>query len=204
MIADLVEVNFFDEIVPLRDPFTTDYIEVPGKNQINFSRGVRVITERQLQRVLRLAGTRQTADTPPATNPSISSKGSRPLAGRARQDHIAAIFEYSTSVALEFLESQHPSSTVTVMPDNNPGYDILVEGDSPIFVEVKGTSSGEVVFHLTESQHRFSKRHGEHFMLIVIYGIDLAARTHEIRVFNGPVDSDTFLLEPVGYVARLP
>lgn len=207
-VCEVLDVVFFDSLVELRDPVGHEYIEDVGPNRVNLQQGVRLIADDKAKRILDLGivGVSQAAPPAPiggavgAEQPN--GKGAKPQ-GRPSQDYIDAIFRYSTEIVQGLLSDRHPAAEITVMPDNNPGYDIRVKGASPEFIEVKGTGSSEISFSLSEGQRQFSELRSDDFSLIVVYDIDLEAKTHKHREFVGPIRDTQFVLEPVEYRVRL-
>jgi hypothetical protein len=115
------------------------------------------------------------------------------------------IERYSVDVALSELRGRHPEQWVLEMPHNNPGYDIRV--GSPLnplqFVEVKGTQRIDPVFFLSEGERVFSHTHADRYQLMVVYNIDLAARTHSLLTWDGALAGLTEL-EITQWRGRLP
>lgn len=82
------------------------------------------------------------------------------------------------------------------MPPNNPGHDIQVDRGAAgvLYVEVKGTARAAPVFLMSETERAFSELHQADYELLVVYGIDLAAGTHRVRVRPGAVTAATHRL----------
>ncbi len=112
--------------------------------------------------------------------------------------------DYAVERAVEQLQARYPNSTVSVMPRNNPGYDIRVTDDSSQLirlVEVKGTGQAQPVFFMSEGERAFSVAQAARYTLFVVYAIDLGTKTHRVAEQDGEVRTDQ--LAPVTWSGRL-
>lgn len=64
------------------------------------------------------------------------------------------------------------------MPLSNPGFDLLTNISGKEYVEVKGTQAPAPRFLLTEGERRFAEENAASYLLVVVFGIDLAEKTH--------------------------
>jgi hypothetical protein len=185
IVCEVVDVSFFDEPVPLKDKVTGEYFEEVGPNRVSMRQGVRRIEAWRAAQILRLAD-EQVRDV----------KGTSGFAWD--QAHQEAVFRYSTDVVLDLLRHQKPLA-VTELPKNNPGFDILVDGGSHTYVEVKGTSSPDIGFFVSEGERAFSVAHASEYATYVVFDIDLIARTHQVALFPGSIPPPGLSLEPIQY-----
>lgn len=204
LICEAVDVVFFEQSVAIKDPTTDDYIEDFGPNRVHASRGVRRISDEQARRIIGISQLEV-----PAPEAASGDRTSAPASSRAithgfaqRKETRDAIFRYSTDEVIRLLAAEEPAAVVLEMPHNNPGYDLLVEGGTHRYIEVKGTSQGEVTFFLSEGERLYSSAHAEEYALFVIYDIDLEARTHQTARFVGEVAQGRFTLAPTTYRVR--
>lgn len=204
LTCEVYDVRFFEDTVPLKDPATKEYLEDVGPNRVNMRRGVRPISD---DRAARIVGQGLNVKIEDDTN-SSSSGPSKPLAledegkskvAYASKEHAEAIFRYSTDVVLDLLRKRHPEASIVELPKNNPGFDIRINGANYEYVEVKGTTSNEVFFWLSEGERRFAEVHSEAYALFVVFDIDLEAKTHKIEEHLGHLTSDSFTLIPENY-----
>ena len=70
------------------------------------------------------------------------------------------------------------------------------------YIEVKGTRATEPIFHLTETERRFSAENKTLYTLLVIWTIDLTRGTYRITRHDGEVAVGP-VLRPVRYSGRL-
>lgn len=163
---------FFDHPVPFKDSNGTD-LEAPmsSTGKVFYQQGVRPISDAVYQRIVEEGA---------ALAPGIPN-------GRALWTNMYAdpkdgrdVELYAVSAAQDWLETRYPGTRMIVMPHNNPGYDIRLDPTegSIRYVEVKGTRSAVPRFFVTEGERLFSVRFAGSYTLVVVYGINLAARTH--------------------------
>jgi hypothetical protein len=177
---------------------TGEFLEpLAAERPVYFQQGIRSIDEDAFKTILELAA----APSIPDTNETHLSGP-----GYSRSSLNAALVdEYAISVAVDRFIHQFGSGAVTVMPHNNPGFDLLVQPDKePEFhVEVKGTRSNYPVFFLTEGERIHSSEQPEAFKLCVVYSINLTERTHEVLDYEGEISDQDFLLQPRQWQVRL-
>ena len=102
-------------------------------------------------------------------------------------------------VVIALLRDEFPTAAIREQPRNNPGYDVLITGAPISFVEVKGTTSSEVAFFMSDGERCFSEKHSDQYRLYVVFGIDLVHGTHRVFCHSGPVDLALFDIVPVQY-----
>ena len=97
-------------------------------------------------------------------------------------------------LALNRAAKEFPGAQVKRMPQNNPGYDILVTeaGRVTRFIEVKGTQLAVPRFFLSETERQFSADNSDLYTLVVFYEIDLDSET------GAPVRNDGEVTEIIG------
>lgn len=133
--------------------------------------------------------------------------GARRLDGEAPMaaGDAAVVEEFSVKQAVCEVRAWFPNAQVEVKAHNNPGFDLVVteRGQVIRYIEVKGTRTAEPIFHLTETERRFSAENAALFTLVVIWTIDLARATYRIARHDGEVAVGP-VLRPVRYSGRLP
>jgi hypothetical protein len=110
-------------------------------------------------------------------------------------------------VALDELRRAFPKEAVTRMPHNNAGFDIRVgSAERPVrYVEVKSTRTQDPTFLISEYERLFSLKHAAVYMLLVVTGIDTAARTHgHTYRYDGRVEGQRFMLHPLQWQGKGP
>ena len=194
LVAEVHDVELFGEPVSIKDA-NGNYFETGSTKRTNWPNGVRRVSDGVLQAILAQAEGRLT--------PTTSAGAATPLRGRTSPEHAARLERYSVGVAIGLLEGEFGTASVEEMPPGNPGYDLRVmAGGDELHVEVKGTILSEPVFHLSEGQRRHAESMGDRFRLIVVYAVSLAARTHEIAIVDGPLESSTELV-PDAWTGRV-
>ena len=199
--GDRLECEILD-YVPFEDPlffkdFDGAYREPRAASHGGYFRdGVRVVDEVIFDAILAAA-----------TSPTSEDRAASGLVtvNYATAEVRDEIERYSVDVAMKELRGRYPGHPIREMPHNNPGYDIHV-GDPlhPLqFVEVKGTQRLDPVFFLTEGERIFSKTHSDQYQLMVVYGIDLEARTHSLKTWDGALQC-LVELEVTQWRGRLP
>jgi len=123
-----------------------------------------------------------------------------PTAAQAREVEL-----FSVDRAREYLRVRYPGTEVEVMPHSNPGYDLRVgQAEDPIrYVEVKGTTTDQPAFFMSENERQFSVRHAARYTMILLAEIDLDAETFELHLHEGAID-DRFSLAPVQWRGSFP
>ena len=204
LMCEVYDVRFFEDTVPLKDPATNEYWEDVGPNRVNMQRGVRLISEDRAARIVGqgLDSKREEETKSPSDDlskqTSLKDDGLSKVA-YATKEHAEAIFRYSTDVVLDLLSERYPDATIVELPKNNPGFDIQLSGADYEYVEVKGTTSKEVFFWLSEGERRFAEVHSGAYALFVVFDIDLTAKTHKIEEHLGHLHSEAFTLTPENY-----
>lgn len=154
-----------------------------------YQRGVRSISEAVFNAILSRADV--------AGHTSIPSDSPRSPIGYhayASPDVAKAVEEFAMRVALERARVLFPGRKIIQRSHNNPGFDILVEGDGSArhYIEVKGSTAPTPRFFLTEGERLFSAEHASDYTLMVIYSIDLETGDHHVLVREGPISSEGF------------
>ena len=172
LIADVLDVALFDEIVPIRDVAGV-YMETGSVKGTNWANGVRRIDAAAFERI---SGTGLRAPALPMSSSYWPG-----------HEHASRLERYSVAVAMNLLEAEFGRGSATEMPAGNPGYDISVEraGDEPLHVEVKGTVLPAPAFHLSEGQRRHAEARGDGFRLIVVYAVQARHGRHKVSQCSG-------------------
>lgn len=125
---------------------------------------------------------------------------SYPTPARAREVEL-----FSVTRAIEYLRVRYPGSAIEAMRHSNPGYDLRVGSpDDPIrFVEVKGTTTDQPVFFMSENERRFSVEHADRYTILLLADIDLDSDTFELHLHEGAIDA-RFSLAPVQWKGSFP
>jgi hypothetical protein len=181
LTCDVLSVTMFDAPVSLRDKNGQYYEADPTywRGKVYWGQGVRPLSSERFEAILA------------AADVSARQASAPDSAGRSYADSkmAAAVEAYSVQVALGALRARY-SQTVTVMPRNNPGFDLRVgPSESPVrYVEVKGTRAADPVFFLSEGERRFSILNADRYTLMVVSGINLASITHgNVRLHDGAI-----------------
>jgi hypothetical protein len=117
---------------------------------------------------------------------------------------IAAVEKFSVEQSVKELQKWYPSATIEVMKPNNPGFDILVTQMGKVirYIEVKGTRSSKLLFHLTETERLFSIKNSVLYTLLVVSMIDLVKNTYHITRRDGDIPIGE-ILQPFQYIGLL-
>jgi len=120
-------------------------------------------------------------------------------------DDTRDVERFSVEQACSIVKSWLPHAHVEVMRHNYPGFDLVVteRGQVVRYIEVKGTRSLAPVFHLTETERRFSAENASLYTLLVVWAIDLACGTYKLSQLDGEVVVGS-VLRPERYSGRLP
>jgi hypothetical protein len=192
--------SFRPFLPPVSFKLGDEYLEPIGpvpaaKAGLYYRQGVRRIDEGTYAKILAVA---QAAD--PLSN-TRDAWAALPYASPERAQRVD---EIAMELALAHVRSSYPGRRVERMPHNNPGYDIRIEGDGAVeYVEVKGTMRPLPHFYMSEGERLFGGRHAEHYSLLVVYGIDLGARTGTIVVRPGSLEGQDLSLRPVQWEGEL-
>jgi hypothetical protein len=105
----------------------------------------------------------------------------------------------ATEVARERLAQAHGRGAVHLMPHNNPGYDVRINGADGVveYVEVKGTTRPMPHFYMSEGERLFSVENASRYSLLVVYGIDFERREGSIYVRRGAIPAGLEGLRPM-------
>jgi hypothetical protein len=196
--CEILDYEDFEQTVSLKDADGTYYEADPAywpTGNVYWSKGVRPLGEERYEALLK-------AGEVVAPPPAPGSPGGR----YASPSTARAVEEYSMGIALKETELSFPGHTITPMPHNNPGFDILVGNPSKPhwYVEVKGTIAADPVFFMSEGERVFSEAHGDTYSLLVVTGINLAGKVHShLRVHQGPVTVEIGHLEAVQWRGEL-
>lgn len=114
------------------------------------------------------------------------------------------IEEISIGYALTEIQKLYPDAHIEVMNHSNPGFDILVTKQNRVirYIEVKGTQLEKPIFHLTETERRFSSNNSSIYTLLVVWKIDTKNGTYNIAIHNGEVTVGN-ILKPYNYQGEL-
>jgi hypothetical protein len=208
ILSEILDVEEFPELVPLRDPAGAYYEPIGGTRRGYFQTGVRPIEPETMTRVLEAANqqtVRQSAKAPsPKPSGSVPDDRGAGLYGFDAAAN-AEVERYAVDLTLALLRADPGVRGVTEMPRNNKGYDIrVVLDDREVHVEVKGTRSREPVFLLTEGERLHSHDASIEFMLVVVHAINLRNGTHELTCRRGPVVDGSCSLKPRQWEVRVP
>jgi hypothetical protein len=120
-------------------------------------------------------------------------------------DSTVIIENFSVDHAVVIVEAWFPGAHVEVKKHNNPGFDLVVTDCGRVirYVEVKGTRSALPIFHLTETERRFSEENATLYTLLVLWSIDLDRKTYQLTRHDGEVVVGS-VLRPERYSGRLP
>ncbi len=119
-------------------------------------------------------------------------------------DDTTLVEEFSVARAVREAQSWLPNAQIEIKAHNHPGFDLLAAENGKVvrYIEVKGTRAAEPVFHLTETERRFSVENANLYTLLVIWTIDLARGTYRLARHDGEVAVGP-VLQPVRYSGRL-
>lgn len=207
LICDVLDYQPFPTVVAFKG-IDGRYLETGAERRGYFQRGVRVISDDDLRRILEAA---QTPGTPPVAMDEESDAPANVPLNRltyASPETSIAVENFAVRIALEELRRRYHGREAEPQPRNNPGFDILVTtvGDSRenLYVEVKGTERKFPQFFATEGELQFSRRHPDEFRLVVVYGIDLDTGGYKVFWHEGPIKDDAgFRLKPVQWACEV-
>jgi hypothetical protein len=122
----------------------------------------------------------------------------------ATSEEAKKIEELSILYAVAEVKKYYPRAQVEVMNHNNPGFDILVTENGRVirYVEVKGTKANKPIFHLTETERKFSETNSPLYSLLVVWMIDKTHKTCKVAKYDGEVSVGP-ILKPFTYVGQL-
>lgn len=201
LVCEILDCHMFDAPASLKNSKGYYYEADQAPGNIYWAQGVRPISTAAYEAVVASAGV-----TAAATGKGVKPNGGGGKGGYASPEVIAAVDEYAMLTAMVWTEETFEGAPIERMAHNNPGYDIRVgpPTNPEVFVEVKGTQTGEPAFFISEGERKFSLAHAERYVLIVISGIDSMNQTHgAVTVRQGAVDGPGFELEPRQWRGRI-
>ena len=171
LLAAVHDVSLYAEPIAIKDS-DGNYLETGSTTGTNWANGVRRIDDVRFDSIAQLAASQK---TPHRSFPAFADPA-----------HASAMERYSVAVVLDLLRAEFGGSDVREMPVNNPGFDIEVlrPGDD-LHVEVKGTVLPTASFHLSEGQRSHAITRAENWRLYVVYGIDVANKSHQVSWCSG-------------------
>ena len=194
-VCNIEDWEPFPEPVGFKDASGSHYEPGAVQGGLYWRQGVKVISEEVFQRILHHAFAQSVALHP---GPALEKPATVRSAGHVSPSSIVEVDKYAIDAAECLAKELWPKLAVTVLPHNNPGYDILVgTADHPErYIEVKGTVLPVPRFFMSEGQRIFSRAQGERYTLLVLYSIDLRLRSHRVFRSDGVVTEDRFKLAP--------
>lgn len=202
LVCRILDFRPFPVPLPFKDA-NGKYLEVGGKRRGYFQLGVRTISPTEFRCILEASESTIGSDEPLARPPALSRPDAGP--GYASPEKLRAIEAFAIRVALEEIERRYPGSRASVLPRNNPGFDIEVGvlGES-LYVEVKGTERSAAQFFATEGELQFSRRNASRYRLIVVHRINLTSGQYNLLWSEGPISADAgFRLRPVQWACEM-
>lgn len=114
-----------------------------------------------------------------------------------------AVEEFAMAAATNHLQQHYPGEKITQQPYTTPGFDVLVgTAQAPVlYAKVKATLKPTPSFTLSEGERQFSMDHSDQYQLVMIYAIDLYKEVSEIKVHQGAIKPNSFLLSPLQWQA---
>lgn len=114
-----------------------------------------------------------------------------------------AVEQFAMAAATNYLQQHYPGEKITQQPYTTPGFDILVgTAQAPVlYAKVKATLKPTPSFTLSEGEHQFSIDHSHQYQLVMVYAIDLYKEVSEIKVHQGAIKPNSFLLSPLQWQA---
>lgn len=160
---------------------------------------------------------RTAPDTPVSAHGGIIGAAEEADATDPEAFPVSSVFPYASpaiarevdrvamDLALEWVAAEFPDAVIERMPQNNPGYDILVveNGEPTRYIEVKGTLRPLPRFFLSENERQFSADNSDLYTLVVFYEIDLDAETGVPVRRDGEVTQEAARLRVMQWQGRL-
>jgi hypothetical protein len=206
LICEILDGEEFPEPLPFKDEDGI-HLEPGGSRSGYFQQGVREIPEVVFQRILNLGESVSQENGSGRRIEAVSAEPgvvSEESASYASPEVARETERQSRKVVAEFLARSIPGIEVREMATNNPGFDLETSAPHCRFVEVKGTNKRLPAFFLSEGERRFGVEHPDAYLLVVVYGMDLALETYEgIELSRAPLEPDQ-VLKPAQWVGRLP
>jgi hypothetical protein len=190
--CEILDYQPFAKPVPFKQG-KSDYLENGGKRKGYFQRGVRKISDEEFQRILEQAH-HISASQISANAHKVANAGD----GYASPDVAHVVDSYAMQAAENYLCEKYQDAVVKVMAKNNPGFDILItKGNWKLYVEVKGTQRVVPSFFMSSGELQFSHQMASQYLLLILYQINLAQKSHKLLSYNGAISGNTFELIPV-------
>ena len=194
-ICSILDYQPFESTVPFRDANKEFYEADPDRGilRVVFQAGVRRVRTEAFERIVGVAVRPH--------RPRVSSSS-----GYASSAVAIAVERISVDLALQWLAREFPGASITEMPHNNPGFDIVVGplSQPDLFVEVKGTQSFLPSFFMSEGERQFSLHNAASYLLLVVSQIDRSnPNSGTIRTHWGSVEAPAVALEPTQWRAVL-
>jgi hypothetical protein len=139
---------------------------------------VRSIDETTFARILTAAA---------ATDPTAGRRRRQVSMPYASPETARLVDEIAIELARNRLVEKYGQTSVHLMPHNNPGYDIHVDGNDGVveYVEVKGTTRTIPHFFMSEGERLFSVENASRYTLLIVYAINISARQGSFYVRPG-------------------
>ena len=202
--CEILDYCAFPVPVPFKNT-RQEYLETGADRRGYFQPGVRVISEQDFRRIIE--GAQLSEISADEFGGAPGTEADRATASYASLATTRAIEDFAVRVALDEVRRRYPNATVELQPRNNPGFDILVRSESFVerfYVEVKGTMRRCPQFFVTEGELQFSRRHADHYRLIIVYGIHLEPSTYRLLWHEGPISIESgFRLNPVQWTCEV-
>jgi hypothetical protein len=200
LVCEILDGRPFSVPVPFKENDRT-YLEPGGSRPGYYVQGVRAITEEVFADIIARGGIEEA---------KASEERNQNLPGGSARNSMYAnaavgrkVEEYSRRIIIDYLKQEHPQCRVRQMPLNNPGYDLATDHPPSRFVEVKGTQADFPRFAMSEGERRFGELNRDEYLLTVVFGIDLAQKTHSgIETARAPLGS-AHRLEPIQWAGLL-
>lgn len=199
MLAEILDYTPFP--MPLFFKNTLEeYYEVGGSRRGYFQQGVRRVTDREYEAILKDAAvTFGLSDLVAARSPDRDSNPGEIRYGTSEKN--ALVERFSLDHVLLHLEQEFPDSKIVEKARNNPGFDIAVYIGSDLeYIEVKGTTSATPQFFISEGERAFSRRHHERYRLYIVYGINFSSGDCKMVCHRGAVDAEKFSIRPYQWI----
>jgi hypothetical protein len=119
-------------------------------------------------------------------------------------DNILDVESFSVTRAVSAAKQWFPRAQIEVMKHNNAGFDLIAteKGKVVRYIEVKGTRVAAPVFHLTETERKFSVDNAALYTLAVVWEIDLARKTCNVKRHDGEIPVGS-ILRPERYIGKI-
>jgi hypothetical protein len=192
--CEILDYRPFERAIPFKKG-ETGYLETGGTRRGYFQKGVRRVSEAEFDGILRNGIT----SSLPSSKTESSASG-----GYASREMRFKIETFAVESALRELAIDFPQSSSSVMPKNNPGFDILLSNSDIRFVEVKGTLSALPGFFITSGEMKFSTENLASYLLLIIYAINFEEGTYKAYSYKGDISRSPFLITPTQFRAVLP